>query len=274
MYTPSGFQSMYPRACCRRAAAIWSVTSISPYGCASEKSWSHGISVVRALHLPAEVEERVGDRPARVRVGILDPVLARTRSATGRPSGRSRRGSAATRLRHLADPEVVGGREPEDVGRDAHAERVQRRRRVAQEPRDRRPLRLGPRVPVDDLRDVAVAREAHVVELDLVEAGLGGGDADPDRVAPDPPVVRVHPAEAAVVQPARAVRAEHGERGPGGRELGSSKTTTRPIRYMPAACTRWRRPTRRRSTGRAAPISRASGGQLAARRTRPARSRP
>src|SRR5207253_11142995 len=30
VYTPSGFQSMKPAACCRRAAAISSVTSIRP----------------------------------------------------------------------------------------------------------------------------------------------------------------------------------------------------------------------------------------------------
>ena len=56
-----------------------------------------------------------------------------------------------------------------------------------------------------DLGEVAVAREADVVELDLVEAELGRLDGDVDVVLPDPLVVGIRPAEAAVVQPGRAV---------------------------------------------------------------------
>src|SRR3954468_14874985 len=58
---------------------------------------------------------------------------------------------------------------------------------------------------VADLREVAVAREAHVVELDLVEAELRRPAGDIDVVLPHTPVVRVRPAEAGAVHPPRAV---------------------------------------------------------------------
>ena len=86
----------------------------------------------------------------------------------------------------LADAEVVRRREPEDVGRDADAERVQALRGVAEEGRDRLVHRLRVLARVADEREVAVAREADVVELDLVEAGLRRGDADVDVVLPAP----------------------------------------------------------------------------------------
>src|SRR5581483_4826837 len=134
---------------------------------------------VPALQLATEVEQGAGDGPSGVRVGILDSELAR--AEVRRVDHRVERVDVGRHLlRHLADPEVVRGREPEDVGRDADAERVQLRGRVAEEAGDRRALRLPDLVPVDDLRDVAVAREPHVVELDLVEAGLGGCFPDAD----------------------------------------------------------------------------------------------
>src|SRR5436190_17111966 len=78
--------------------------------------------------------------------------------------------------------------------------------------------RLRMRTRVADNREVAVAREAHVVELDLVEAGFRGGGGDVHVVAPDPAVVRVRPAEARVVQPEGAVAAMHRQLGPLRRE--------------------------------------------------------
>ena len=107
--------------------------------------------------------------------------------------------------RVLADSEVVRRRQPEDVGRDAHTERVQARGGVAQERRDRLLHRLPVLARVADERNVAVAREADVVELDLVEAGFGGGDGHVDVVAPGGAAVRVEPREAAVRPPDRAV---------------------------------------------------------------------
>jgi hypothetical protein len=71
---------------------------------------------------------------------------------------------------------------------------------------------------IADLRDVAVARKAHVVELDLVEAELRSLRGDVDVVLPDAPVVRVRPAEAGAVEPARAVGAANRELGSPGRE--------------------------------------------------------
>ncbi len=58
---------------------------------------------------------------------------------------------------------------------------------------------------VADLREVAVARETDVVELDLVEARLRGGHGHVQVVGPDASVVGVRPAEARVVVPEGAV---------------------------------------------------------------------
>ena len=60
---------------------------------------------------------------------------------------------------------------------------------------------------VDGACDVAVGREANVVEHDLVEAGLGRRLGDRDAVVPDPTVVGVDPAEACARRPDAAVRA-------------------------------------------------------------------
>ena len=117
--------------------------------------------------------------------------------------------------RHLADAEVVRRREPEDVDRDAHAERLELARGVVDEAGDRPAHGLGGLVGEDGALDRAVAREAHVVELDLVEARAGGGLRDRDDVVPDALVVRVRPAEAGVVLPDRRRRSS-GSPGPAG----------------------------------------------------------
>jgi len=106
----------------------------------------------------------------------------------------------------LADAELVRRGEAEDVRRDADAERVQPRGGVAEEGRDGRVLRLRVVAGEAHERDVAVRREAHVVELDLVEAGLRRGDGDVDVVAPGGARVRVEPGEAAARLPHAAVR--------------------------------------------------------------------
>ncbi len=61
------------------------------------------------------------------------------------------------------------------------------------------------RLAIDSTVDVPVAREARVVEHDLVEAGSGGCHRDVDVVLPDPLVVRVRPPEPGAVAPHRAV---------------------------------------------------------------------
>ena len=73
---------------------------------------------------------------------------------------------------------------------------------------------------VADLREVAVAREAHVVELDLVEAELRRLGGDVDVVLPDALVVGVRPPEPGAVEPARAVRAADRQLGRARREDG------------------------------------------------------
>src|SRR5439155_25666562 len=64
--------------------------------------------------------------------------------------------------------------------------------------------------------DRAVAREAHVVELDLVEAGARRSLGDPDDVLPDLLAVGVRPAEARVVDPDGTVAVLDREIRPGG----------------------------------------------------------
>src|SRR5262245_33166117 len=113
----------------------------------------------------------------------------------------------------LADPEIAGCGEPEDVGRDADSERVQPGDGVAQESSDRLAHRLRVAARVADGREVAVAREPDVVELDLVEAGLRDGDGDVDVVAPGRTRVRVQPAETTFRLPERAVAAPNRELG-------------------------------------------------------------
>jgi hypothetical protein len=73
---------------------------------------------------------------------------------------------------------------------------------------------------VADLREVAVAREAHVVELDLVEAELRRLGGDVDVVLPDSFVVGVRPPEPGAVHPARAIRAADRQLGGARREDG------------------------------------------------------
>jgi hypothetical protein len=55
---------------------------------------------------------------------------------------------------------------------------------------------------VANLRDVPVARESDVVELDLVEAELRGLDGDVDVVFPDALVIGVRPPQTGTVEPA------------------------------------------------------------------------
>src|SRR5437870_2137169 len=79
--------------------------------------------------------------------------------------------------------------------------------RIAQERRDRLAHRLRMPAWVAYHREVAVAREPDVVELDLVEPRLRGGDRHVDVVLPDGPRVGVEPAEATVGAPKRSVAA-------------------------------------------------------------------
>src|SRR5437762_11565528 len=74
------------------------------------------------------------------------------------------------------------------------------------------------RAGVADLREVAVAREADVVELDLVEAELCRLLGDVDVVLPDALVVGVRPAETGAVEPPRAVGTPDRELGNAGRQ--------------------------------------------------------
>ena len=121
-------------------------------------------------------------------------------------------------LRDLADAEVARRSEAEEVRRDAHAERLQPLGGVVDELGDHPAGRRRRLVRVDDRVDVAVGGEAHVVELDLVEAGAGGDLGDRDVVVPDALVVRVRPTEACVVVPDGAVRVLDCELGTAGRE--------------------------------------------------------
>ena len=109
-------------------------------------------------------------------------------------------------LRELPDPEVARRREPEDVGRDTHAERLEPLRGVVDELGDHPGRRRRRLARVDDPLDVPVGREAHVVELDLVEAGARRHLGNRDVVVPDPPVIRVRPPEPGVVAPDGAAR--------------------------------------------------------------------
>ena len=149
---------------------VWCGRARSPGATGSE----HGLRP----SLAAEVESALrpcgpGTRP--------DPgsCTRRARSATGRPSGRACPRTGATFLRNLADAEVV---------------RARRGRRRRRRPARRAAVQLSAGVaagsarscspsarhlvPVHDLRDVAVGREAHVVELDLVEPGLAGREPE------------------------------------------------------------------------------------------------
>ena len=127
-------------------------------------------------------------------------------SATDRPSGRSRRRSGEIRRgtgRCRGRAWRRGRRRRPRHGRRASSAASPRTGRTA-----RSPSPAASRLArVDDVVDVAVGGEAHVVELDLVEAGARGDLGDGDVVVPDPPVVRVRPAEAGVVTPDRAVAA-------------------------------------------------------------------
>src|SRR5262245_26031061 len=88
--------------------------------------------------------------------------------------------------------------------------------RVRQEALDRAVLRLVLLAWIDDRAEIAVAGEAHVVELDLVEAGLRCGRGDTDVVAPGAPVIRIEPREARGIVPRRSVRPLQRQVGPGG----------------------------------------------------------
>src|SRR5438876_3614811 len=164
-----------------------------------------------SLHLLAEIAERIGDRGARVRVRVRDAVLAGT-VVGGIDHRVDRVDEAGQPTWKLTDAEVAGRRQPEDVGRYARTEWMQPLRRVPEEERDGPAHRLRMSPGVADLRDVAVTREADVVELDLVEPRFGCSRADPDGVAPDATVVRVRRPEGGVVDPERAVGAADRER--------------------------------------------------------------
>ena len=126
----------------------------------------------------------------------------------------------------------------------------------------------------DGALDVAVGREADVVELDLVEAGAGGDLCDRDVVVPDPTVVRIRPAEPGRVRPDRAVRAPDRQVRPSVREsrvledddAGRSgrARTCGPAERPAAACST---ASRHRPAWRAAPRT----GRSRARRSRPSR---
>ena len=119
--------------------------------------------------------------------------------------------------RVLADAEIARCREAEHVDRHAHAERMQPRCRVGEERSNRCLHRLWMRAGITDDREVTVAREAHIVELDLVEACVCSRHRDVDVVAPGGPGVRVEPGEAAVRPPERAVASVNRKPGMRGR---------------------------------------------------------
>ncbi len=83
--------------------------------------------------------------------------------------------------------------------------------RVLDECRHRVALLQPTAIPVDRGADVAVGGEPHVVEHDLVEPATRSRFSDIDVVVPDPPVVRVRPAEARAVLPDGAVAAQDRE---------------------------------------------------------------
>ena len=152
--------------------------------------------------------------------------------------------------------------EPEDVGRDA-ARRAACRRCDAYCANcgDRPAHRLRVLARVADQREVAVAREADVVELDLVEAEPRRGDGDVDVVLPDALVVGVRSSRArrccARREPSRRRIASVGAlppRAPGSSKRDDAADQVEPRRVDLAATAR-----RHRSSGFAAPTFRASG---------------
>jgi hypothetical protein len=112
---------------------------------------------------------------------------------------------AGEQLRLLTDAEVARRGEPEDVDGDARVPAVQLQRGGADEPRDRLRLRRVRPDRIPDRRHVAVGGKAHVVELNLAEAGVHGRHGDGEVVRPDPPVVGIEPAEPAARAPDAAV---------------------------------------------------------------------
>ena len=97
---------------------------------------------------------------------------------------------------------------------------MQARRHEVDVAGDRPALRLADLRREPHASEVSVRGVAHVVELDLVEAGPRGGDRDREIVVPRAAVPRVDPAEAGARLPDGAVRRLHGEIGPRDREDG------------------------------------------------------
>src|SRR5919106_2659497 len=159
-----------------------------------------------------EIPQREGDRARRLCVWIRQVEL--TRAVMGGVDHRVDGVEVGGELpRPLANSHVARRREPEDIRGDPHAERLQALAGVLEEPHDGRGLGLLGLALVDGGREVAVGREADVVELDLVEARLCRSRGDVHVVLPDPLVVRVGPAEPAARQPDAAAAALNGHTG-------------------------------------------------------------
>ena len=100
---------------------------------------------------------------------------------------------------------VVEGRVAEDIGGDERSHRPQLATRLGEEARDGRQPRLGVvGLGVPGRRELAVSREADVVELDLVEALRDGLLGDGDGVVPNLLAERIHPGELLIVDPGLA----------------------------------------------------------------------
>ena len=199
---------------------------------ASEKSWSHGNQLrLAAAHCSAEVSERVGDRRARAANPGRRCCTRRRRSGTDRPSGRSRRRSA----RSGAGTDRCRGSRVADSPKTSTETRtpsgLSRELAYLSEHRDRPAHRLRVHARVADLREVAVAREAHIVELDLVEAELRRLRRRCRRCTSRPACRRGSSSRARRCS-ASASRPRGGSPAAGApaERTGSSKVTTRPIR--------------------------------------------
>jgi hypothetical protein len=121
------------------------------------------------------------------------------------------------------------------------------------------PLRSRVLPGVDRRADVAVGREADVVEHDLVEARSGGGGRDRDGVVPDAPVVRVDPRQSRVRRPDRAVRPLDRESGACGRGTGPGRRRPGRSGRCPSWCDRAGDLAGLRSSSGRRPSLRASG---------------
>src|SRR5450830_216189 len=219
VYSPLAFQSRNPLPALANSQDL--VLDISEREAASQREVLDPRNElgVAAAHGCFEVAQRVGDGRSGNGLRIGQPVLS-CAEVRGVDHRRDRVDSTRYLLRRLPDTKLVGRRQPENVGRDADTERLELTGRVAEEVSDRRRLRLVRLARPDSTLHRAVRWKSHIVELNLVESGLGGGLGNRDVVLPNFLVVLVRPAEASVVEPGRAVGVLDGQIGSTGREHG------------------------------------------------------